>query len=126
MKSVNTVCEESSTLRNVRAGDSYHSTLEIDMCRLLLNARLDRDISQAVSRRLATAAAGFRSQVRPCGVCGGQRGTRAGFLRVLRFPLPNLMPPTAPHSSSIIRGWYNSPISGRSTQWTQSHPVPRN
>jgi hypothetical protein len=27
-----------------------------------------------------------------CGVCGGQSGTGAGFLRVLRFPLPNIPP----------------------------------
>jgi hypothetical protein len=31
-----------------------------------------------------------------------------------------IIPPTAPHSpSSIIRGWYNRPKSGRSTKWTQ-------
>jgi hypothetical protein len=47
-----------------------------------------------------------------------------GFLRVLRFPLP-IIPPTAPHSASIIRGWYNRPVSGRRTKWTQSHPTPR-
>jgi hypothetical protein len=45
------------------------------------------------------------------------------FLRVLRFPLPNLIPSTAPHSStSIIRGWYNMRISGRRSKWAQSHP----
>jgi hypothetical protein len=49
----------------------------------------------------------------------------AGFLQVLRFPLPILIPPTAPHSSSsIIRDWYNRPISGRRTKWTnKSHPT---
>jgi hypothetical protein len=34
--------------------------------------------------------------------------------------------PNTPYSSSIIRGWYNRPNSGRSTKWTQSHPTPRN
>jgi hypothetical protein len=53
-------------------------------------------------------------------------GTGAGFLRVLRFPLPILIPPTALHSS-IVWGWYNRPVNGRRTKWThnQSHPTPR-
>jgi hypothetical protein len=64
-------------------------------------------IAQAVSRRLPTAATQVLSQVRLCGICGGQSGTGAGLLPVLRFPLPILIPPTTPLSSSIIRGWYN-------------------
>jgi hypothetical protein len=71
-------------------------------------------------------AAWVRCQVRSCGICGEQSGSGAGFLRVLRFHLPILIPPTALHSSSIIRGWYNRPISGRRTKWTQSHPTARN
>jgi hypothetical protein len=87
---------------------------------------LGRVIAKAVSRRLPTAAARFRSQVKLCGICGGRRGTGVRFLRVLRFPLPIFILPTAPHSSpSIIRGWYNRPSSGRRTKWTQSHPTPR-
>jgi hypothetical protein len=54
-----------------------------------------RAIVQAVSHRLPTAAARFRALVRSC---GGQSGTGTGFLRVLRFPLPILIPPTAPHT----------------------------
>jgi hypothetical protein len=86
-----------------------------------------RAIAQAISRLLPTAAARVRSQVRSCGICGGLIGAGAVFLRVLRFPLPVLMPPSAPHSSSsIIRGWCNRPNSGRRTKWTQSCPTPRN
>jgi hypothetical protein len=60
---------------------------------------LGRAIAQAVSIRFPTAAARVRSQVGSCGICGGQSGTGAGFLRVLRFPLPILIPPTTPLSS---------------------------
>jgi hypothetical protein len=45
-----------------------------------------RAIAQAVSRRLPTAAARVRAQVRSCGICGGQSSTRVGFLQVFRFP----------------------------------------
>jgi hypothetical protein len=44
---------------------------------------------------------------------------------LLQFPLSILIPPNVVYSS-IIRGWYNRPISGSSTKWTQSHPTPRN
>jgi hypothetical protein len=44
-------------------------------------------------------AARVQVQVRSHGICGGS-GSRAGFLRVLRFPLPILIPPTAQHASS--------------------------
>jgi hypothetical protein len=33
----------------------------------------------------------------PCGVCGGQSGSGAGFLRVLWFPL-QIIPPISPLS----------------------------
>jgi hypothetical protein len=63
----------------------------------------DCAIAQAVSRWLSTSAARVRSQAKSCGICGGLSGTGAGSLRVLRFPLSVLIPPTAPHSS-IIQG----------------------
>jgi hypothetical protein len=90
-----------------------------------LRVFLGRAIAQAVSRLLPTAAARVRAQVIWCGICGGQSGTKAGFLLVLRFPLPILSPPIAPHSSSVVRDWYNRPVSGRSTKWTHSLTPPQ-
>jgi hypothetical protein len=68
---------------------------------------VSRAVAQAVSRWLPTAAA----RVQSCGICGGQSGTGAGFLRVLRFPLPVFIPPISPSPPSpIIRGSYNRPV----------------
>jgi hypothetical protein len=50
--------------------------------------------SSAVRRWFPTAAARVRVRA-ACGVCGGQSGAGAGFLRVLRFPLP-IIPPISP------------------------------
>jgi hypothetical protein len=61
-------------------------------------------IAQAVSRRFPTVAARVQALVRSCGICDEQSGTGAGFLRVLQFPLPFLIPPTTPHSSSFGAG----------------------
>jgi hypothetical protein len=58
-----------------------------------------RTIAEAVSRWLPTAAAWVQSRVWSSGICGGQSGVWAGFLRVLRFPLP-FIPPNFPFSQS--------------------------
>jgi hypothetical protein len=82
-----------------------------------------RAIAQAVSCRFPTATARDRVRIRSCGISGGESGTGVGFLRVLPLPLPILIPPTAPQSPfSIIRGWYNRPVSGRRTNssWRQA------
>jgi hypothetical protein len=66
-----------------------------------VRGRQGRAIAQAVSRWLPTAAA----RVWSSGICGGQSGAGAVFLRVPRFPLPIFIPPIAPQSpSSIIWG----------------------
>jgi hypothetical protein len=53
-------------------------------------------VAQAVSRWLFTAAARVRIRAE-CGVCGGQSGTGADFLRVLPVSLP-IIPPISPSS----------------------------
>jgi hypothetical protein len=67
----------------------YGSTALVDFGRFL-----GRAAAQAVSRWLPTAAARVRIRA-AYGFCGGQSGTEAGFLRVLRFPLP-IIPPISP------------------------------
>jgi hypothetical protein len=57
-----------------------------------VRSREGRAVTQAVSRWLPTAAARVRVRA-ACGVYGGQSGTGAGFLRVLQFPLPIIIPP---------------------------------
>jgi hypothetical protein len=70
----------------------------------LVSTFIGHAIAQTISRRLPTEAALVQAYVISCGICGGQSGIGAGFLRALRFPLTIFIPPTAPHSSSIIRG----------------------
>jgi hypothetical protein len=60
---------------------------------------------------LSTEVIRVREQVRSRRIYGGQNGIGAGFLRVLRFPLPIFIPPIAQQSSSpIVWGWYNRPV----------------
>jgi hypothetical protein len=89
---------------------------------VFLSPQLDHAIAQAVSRRLPTATVRVRAWFRSCGICGGQNDNGAGFLRVLRFPLPFRIQLLAPQSSSVVWGWYSRPNSGRSTKRSESHP----
>jgi hypothetical protein len=57
--------------------------------------RFGRAVAEAVILWLSTVAARVRVRA-GCGVCGGQSGTGAGFLRVLRFPLPIIIPSIYP------------------------------
>jgi hypothetical protein len=71
-----------------------------------LSIILARVIAQAVSIRL-------RSQVRSCWICDRQIEIGARLLPGLQFPLPILITLKAPHTSTIFRGWFNRPNSGR-------------
>jgi hypothetical protein len=64
---------------------------------------MGRAIAEAVSRWPPTAAARVQSKVWSSGICGGQSGAGAGFLRVLWFPLP-FIPPNSPSSQSAGAG----------------------
>jgi hypothetical protein len=78
----------------LRAFSSAVSTLGV-----LLTVSADRAIAEAVSRGRPTAAARGQSRVWSSGICGGQSGVGAGFLRLLRFPLPFILP-NSPSSQS--------------------------
>jgi hypothetical protein len=68
----------------------FCATWDIRHTKVAVKLDLGRDIAQAVSRRV-------RTQVRSCGICGGHSGTEEGFLLVILFPLPILIPSTVPH-----------------------------
>jgi hypothetical protein len=91
--------------------------------RVRVTVRLGCAIAQVVSRRIPNSAARIRAQVSSCGICGGESDIVVSFLRVLWFPLPVLIPATAPHSSSIIRRWYDRPVSDRRAKWTHKGMV---
>jgi hypothetical protein len=71
---------------------SLYMTLTIPMLnhvshlQRLLTSLVGRAIAQAVSCWLPTAAGRVRARVWSSGICGGQSGAGAGFLRVLWFP----------------------------------------
>jgi hypothetical protein len=93
--------------------------------KLIQELKRDVLVVQMVNHQFPTMVARVRARVRSCGICGGQSGTGAGFFRVLQFPLPILILPTAPDSSPINQGWYNRLVSGQRTKWTQSHSTSR-
>jgi hypothetical protein len=73
-----------------------------DTIRFMTNPYMAAPWLKRFCRWLPIAAARVRSRVWSSGICGGQSGTGAGFLRVLRFPLPIFIPPIAPHTPSPI------------------------
>jgi hypothetical protein len=83
--------------------------------------RIGSSIAEAVSRWLPTAATRVQSRVWSSGICGGQSRAGAGFLRVLRFPLPIIPPnsPNSPSSQSPGAGTIGRTVSGRRAEWTQ-------
>jgi hypothetical protein len=83
----------------------------------LLEYGQGRDIAEAVSRWLPTAAVRVQSRVWSSGICGGQSGEGGWFSRSTSVS-------PAIHSTkfsilTITRGRYNRPVSGRRAEWTQ-------
>jgi hypothetical protein len=77
---------------------------------------LGHAVAQAVSRLLRTAAARVRVRVEYVGFVVDKAALVQVFSRVLRFSPAN-------HSNDfsifiITRGWHNTPICGRSAEWT--------
>jgi hypothetical protein len=97
------------------------STLVSPHYYLLTNGR---PVYQAISSRLFTAAAPVRARFKTCRICGGHSGTAAGFLRVLRFPLPLIDPLIAQLSSPFIPGWCNRAINGSGNSGLGCTPAP--
>jgi hypothetical protein len=87
---------------------------------VLLRVYTGRAVTEAVSRWLHSGGPGSRPGL-ASGICGGQIGVGAGFLRVLRFPLPKpFIPPTSPSLQSpgaVSRGLATSwsPVQGLPT-----------
>jgi hypothetical protein len=80
-----------------------HASAPVTSCEILqeiVMLLLGRAIAQAVSRWLSTAAARVQTQVWSSGICDGQSGAGAGFLRVLRFPVSIFIPSNSPSSQS--------------------------
>jgi hypothetical protein len=71
-------------------------------------------IAQAVSCWLPTAAVRGSKPGLSCGILWWTKWRWGRFFRVLRFPLPNFIPPIAPKSSSSIIGVCTIGQSGRS------------
>jgi hypothetical protein len=69
-----------------------HDSISLSSSYPYVTIAAGRDIAQAVSRRLPTAAARVHVWA-ACRIFGGQIGAGAGFLRVLRFLLPIFIPP---------------------------------
>jgi hypothetical protein len=61
---------------------------------------IGRTIAPVVSRWLPTEAARVRALGWFSGICGGQSGAGAGFLRVVLFPLPIFIAQNSPSSQS--------------------------
>jgi hypothetical protein len=77
-------------------------------------------MAQTVNRRPLTAEALFRAPVSPCGICGTQNGTGAGFCQSCSV-FPCQYNSTVILHTHIIWGINNSSVGSRSSErWSHS------
>jgi hypothetical protein len=89
-------CTGFPALKQYRAKEASNAVVSADVSETLTAITVIVDyhlveghvVVQVVSRWFPTAEARVRAWVKSCRLCGRQRSTAAGFLRVLRFPLP--------------------------------------
>jgi hypothetical protein len=74
-----------------------------------------RAVAQVVSPWPPAAAARVGPWVKSCGICGGQSGTRIGFIRVHRFPLPLIHSTNCPTVITI----YHPELVHEANKWLQ-------
>jgi hypothetical protein len=65
---------------------------------LLLSQNCTLSVVQTISRPLSTSSARVQSADKSHEICNRQSGIEVDFLQILIFPLPILIPPTAPYS----------------------------
>jgi hypothetical protein len=93
--------------KNCTSMSRQRSVIQVNQAnRIILSFLYGHAIAQAFSRRFPIA-------VKSCGICGGQNGTGTVF-----FQMYSVFPANS-HSTDcstliIIRGWYNTPVSGLS------------
>jgi hypothetical protein len=80
-----------------------------------------RAIAQAVSRRLPTAAALFEPRSDRVAFVVNKVALEQVFSEYFGLSCQFLFHRVLHTRACTVRGWYNRPVSGRRTKWTQSH-----
>jgi hypothetical protein len=97
--------------RNITLRKLNFLCLQVESLQMVLIERANLSLCERHAPQISTDLNWDRTRVRLYGIYSGQSGNRAGFLRVIQFPFPSILP-TAPDSSSsiTIRGWYNGSV----------------
>jgi hypothetical protein len=82
-------------------------------------------MAQVVSCRILTTETWVRDRASPCGICGGQSDTGAGFSPSSLFSPDNIIPPWLSLPILLSPGDENRLVGGSGSE-TQSHPIDMN